>query len=108
MGISVTEIAATKIKEFIQQRGKGIGLRLGLNTSECSGMGYIIEFADEKNPRDYTFESHGVRLFIDPKSFFYLDGTSLDFIEEGDNAGFKFNNPNESASCECGDSFYVK
>lgn len=108
MAIKLTDIAVEKVEEFLKSRGKGIGLRLGLSTADCAGMAYILEFADEKKPGDYMFDQKGVKILVDPKSFFYLDGTVLDYIVDGENAGFKFNNPNEGTSCECGDSFFVE
>lgn len=107
MAITLTDAAIEKVKLFLESRGKGIGLRLGLNTAVCAGMAYILEFADERKPGDYLFDQKGVKILVDPKSFFYLDGTVLDYITDGENERFKFNNPNEGASCECGDSFYV-
>ena len=107
MAITLTETAARHVAANIAKRGKGIGLRLGVRTSGCSGLAYKLEFADEVKPEDVTFESHGVRVLIDPKSLAYLDGTELDFAREGLNEGFKFNNPNEKDRCGCGESFNV-
>ena len=107
MAITLTEAAAERVKAFLANRGKGVGLRLGVKTSGCSGMAYVIEFADEADPEDTVFEDKGVRVLIDPKSLIYLDGTELDFAKEGLNEGFKFNNPNVKDSCGCGESFTV-
>jgi len=107
MAVTLTEKAATHIKNFIAKRGKGVGLRLGVRTNGCSGMSYTLEFADELNDTDSQFESHGVKVLIDPKSLAYLDGTELDFAREGLNEGFKFNNPNVKNECGCGESFGV-
>ncbi len=107
MAISLTEAAADRVQKFIANRGKGVGLRLGVKTSGCSGMAYTLEFADEILPEDVTFASHGVTVLIDPKSLPYLDGTELDYTKEGLNEGFKFNNPNVKDSCGCGESFTV-
>ncbi len=107
MAISVTEAAADRIKKFMAQRGKGVGLRLGVKTTGCSGMAYVMEYADEINAEDTVFEAKGVKIIIDRKSAVYLDGTELDFAREGLNEGFQFNNPNEKDRCGCGESFTV-
>ena len=107
MAVQLTDRAAEHVKRYIAKRGKGVGLRLGVRTTGCSGLAYKIEFADEVKPEDSTFESNGVRVLIDPKSLAYLDGTELDFVREGLNEGFKFNNPNEKDRCGCGESFNV-
>ena len=107
MGVTITERAARHIAGFLQKRGKGVGLRLGVRTTGCSGMAYKIEYADALQPEDQTFESHGVKILIDPKSLAYIDGTELDFVREGLNEGFRFNNPNEKNRCGCGESFNV-
>ena len=104
MAVTLTEKAANHIKNFIAKRGKGVGLRLGVRTSGCSGMAYTLEFADEFNDTDSQFESFGVKVLVDPKSLVYLEGTELDFVREGLNEGFKFNNPNVKNSCGCGES----
>ena len=107
MAITLTETAARHVSDQIARRGKGIGLRLGVRTTGCSGLAYKLDFADEPDPADLAFESHGVKLFVDPESLRYIDGTELDFAREGLNEGFKFNNPNVSAECGCGESFTV-
>lgn len=107
MAVTLTESAATHVKNFIAKRGKGAGLRLGVRTSGCSGMAYKLEFADEANEDDLRFESYGVTVLVDPKSLVYLEGTELDFVREGLNEGFKFNNPNVKDACGCGESFNV-
>ncbi len=107
MSISLTESAAQRIQAFLASRGKGEGLRLGVRTSGCSGMAYILEFADIINEEDTVFEDKGVKVIVDGKSIVYLDGTELDFVKEGLNEGFKFNNPNVSSECGCGESFHV-
>jgi iron-sulfur cluster assembly protein len=104
MAVTLTEKAANHIKNFMAKRGKGVGLRLGVRTSGCSGMAYTLEFADELNDTDSQFESFGVKVLVDPKSLVYLDGTELDFVREGLNEGFKFNNPNVKNACGCGES----
>ena len=105
--ITLTETAAQHVRNFMAKRGKGVGLRVGVRTSGCSGMAYTLEFVDETLPEDITFESYGVTVLIDPKSLTFLDGTELDFAREGLNEGFKFNNPNVKNSCGCGESFNV-
>ncbi|WP_413110881.1 iron-sulfur cluster assembly protein IscA [Thaumasiovibrio sp. DFM-14] len=107
MAITVTEAAAQRVSQFLENRGKGIGLRLGVRTSGCSGMAYVLEFVDDLDEGDQVFEAHGVKVIIDAKSLVYLDGTELDFAKEGLNEGFKFNNPNVSSECGCGESFNV-
>lgn len=107
MAITLTEKAAARVKDFLAKRGKGVGLRLGVRTTGCSGLAYVLEFADEVKAEDREFESHGVRVFVDPKSLPYLDGTELDYAREGLNEGFKFNNPNVKDTCGCGESFNV-
>lgn len=107
MAVTLSERAAKHVAKYMTKRGKGIGLRLGVRTSGCSGMAYKLEFADAANPDDIEFESYGVRVLVDPKSLPYLDGTELDFAREGLNEGFKFNNPNVKDACGCGESFNV-
>ena len=107
MSITLTERAATHVSNFIAKRGKGVGLRLGVRTTGCSGLAYKLEYADALNPEDLTFDSHGVKVVVDPKSLPYIDGTELDFAREGLNEGFKFNNPNVKSECGCGESFNV-
>ena len=105
--ITLTERAAEHVSSFIAKRGKGVGLRLGVRTSGCSGMAYKLEFADAVEASDLQFESHGVRVVVDPKSLPYVDGTELDYTREGLNEGFKFRNPNVKDECGCGESFNV-
>jgi iron-sulfur cluster assembly protein len=107
MEIRLTEQAAAHVIKFLSKRGKGLGLRLGVRTTGCSGMAYKLEFVDQTHADDLQIESLGVKLFIDPKSAPYLEGLELDFAREGLNEGFKFNNPNEKARCGCGESFTV-
>lgn len=107
MAVTLTEQAAKHVANYISKRGKGIGLRLGVRTSGCSGMAYKLEFADETQEDDQIFECHGVKVLVDPKSLPYLDGTELDYAREGLNEGFKFNNPNIKDQCGCGESFKV-
>jgi iron-sulfur cluster assembly protein len=107
MAITLTERAAQQVQRHITKRGRGVGVRLGVKTTGCSGMAYKLEFVDEIAPEDQTFESHGVKVLIDPKSLPYVDGTELDFVRQGLNEGFQFNNPNEKDRCGCGESFRV-
>ena len=107
MAITMTEAAAQHIRRQLTQRGKGLGIRLGVRTSGCSGMAYVLEFVDDATEGDTSFDKDGVKIFVDPKSMVYLDGTELDFVKEGLNEGFQFNNPNVSNECGCGESFNV-
>lgn len=107
MGITITEAAARHVQNYLQNRGKGLGIRLAVRTSGCSGMAYEMEFVDELQDEDQVFEDHGVKVVIDPKSLVYLDGTEVDYAREGLNEGFKFNNPNAKSECGCGESFGV-
>lgn len=107
MAITMTPAAAERVKSFLDNRGKGVGLRLGVKTSGCSGMAYVLEFVDEVEEDDQIFELDGVNVIVDPKSMVYLDGTELDYGKEGLNEGFQFNNPNVKNSCGCGESFNV-
>jgi len=107
MAITLTESAAERVQKFLSNRGKGVGLRLGVKTTGCSGMAYVLEFVDAVEPEDQVFESHGVQVIVNPKSLVYLDGTELDYGKEGLNEGFKFNNPNVKDSCGCGESFNI-
>ena len=105
--ITVTENAASHIQNILAKRGKGEGIRIGVKTSGCSGMAYTLEFVDEIDSDDTVFEQSGVKIFIDPKSLVYLDGTQVDYTKEGLQEGFKFENPNVKESCGCGESFHV-
>jgi iron-sulfur cluster assembly protein len=107
MSITLTENAAKHVLNFIAKRGKGVALRLGVRTSGCSGMAYKLEFADEIGSDDLQFDSNGVKVLVDPKSLPYIDGMQLDYVREGLNEGFKFNNPNVKDTCGCGESFKV-
>lgn len=107
MAVTLTAKAADRVAKFLTQRGKGAGLRLGVRTSGCSGMAYVLEFVDAVQAEDLCFDSHGVTVIVDPKSLAFLDGTELDFVREGLNEGFKFNNPNVKNTCGCGESFNV-
>jgi iron-sulfur cluster assembly protein len=105
--ITMTENAARHVAGFLAKRGKGIGIRLGVKTSGCSGMAYKLEFADAAEAEDVVFETQGLKIVVDPRSLPYIDGTELDYTKEGLNEGFKFNNPNIKDQCGCGESFTV-
>ena len=107
MAITLTAAAADRVRSFMEKRGKGVGLRLGVKTTGCSGMAYVMEYADQVEDDDVVFEDQGVKVLINPKSLVYLDGTELDYAKEGLNEGFQFNNPNVKDSCGCGESFTV-
>ena len=107
MAITLSDSAADRVKTFLEKRGKGVGLRVGVRTTGCSGMAYVIEYADEIEDGDTVVEDKGVKVVINPRSLPYLEGTELDFAREGLNEGFRFNNPNEKDRCGCGESFNV-
>ncbi|MFT5653880.1 MAG: iron-sulfur cluster assembly protein, partial [Psychromonas sp.] len=107
LAITMTEPAAKHVAAFLSNRGKGIGLRLAVKTSGCSGMAYVLEFVDVLNDDDQVFIDKGVKVIVDKKSLLYIDGTELDFVKEGLNEGFEFNNPNIDGECGCGESFSV-
>jgi len=107
MAITLTETAASHVRRYLDNRGGGVGLRLGVRTTGCSGMAYVLEYADMVESDDAVFESHGVKVVVNPKSLFYLDGTELDFVRRGLNEGFEFRNPNVKDECGCGESFNV-
>ena len=105
--LAAAEAAARHVTRYIAKRGRGVGVRLGVKTTGCSGLAYRLEYADDIAPEDHVFEEHGVKVLVDPKSLPYLDGTELDFVREGLNEGFKFRNPREKDRCGCGESFRV-
>ena len=107
MSVTLTEAAAKHVQKYLARRGKGVGLRLGVKTSGCSGMAYKLEFADQVEPDDKVWESFGVKVLVDEKSLPYLDGTELDYTREDLQEGFKFHNPNEKSRCGCGESFQI-
>ena len=107
VGVTLSEAAAKHVKNFIAKRGRGIGLRIGVRTSGCSGMAYKLEFADALDADDLQFDSFGVTVLVDAKSLPYIEGMELDYTREGLNEGFKFNNPNVKNACGCGESFQV-
>ncbi|MBV1877195.1 MAG: iron-sulfur cluster assembly protein IscA [Pseudomonadales bacterium] len=107
MGISLTENAAKHINDYLDSRGKGVGIRLAVKTTGCSGLMYVIEPVDEALNEDLKYESRGVEIFVDPKSLIYIDGTEMDYLKKGLNEGFEFRNPNVQNECGCGESFTV-
>lgn len=107
MSISMTQVAADHVHSYLDNRGKGIGIRLAVKTTGCSGLMYVIEPVDDKQSEDIVFASKGVDVYVDPKSLIYVDGTKMDYIKKGLNEGFEFSNPNVQAECGCGESFTV-
>ena len=107
MSVTLTDAAARHVNRYMAKRGKGVGIRLGVKTTGCSGLAYKLEYADEIAEEDVIFEDNGVKVLVDPKSLAYIDGTELDFVREGLSEGFRFNNPNERDRCGCGESFRV-
>ncbi len=107
MAITLTEAAAEHVRSFLAKHGKSDGLRVGVKTTGCSGLMYVVDYADSVEPDDQVFETQGLKLVIDKKSLPYLDGTVLDYRRDGLNEGFVFNNPNVKSACGCGESFSV-
>jgi len=107
MSLTVTESAARQICKQLARRGSGVGLRLGVKKSGCSGFAYVIDYADAVLPEDAVFEQHGVKVVVSRDALPYLEGIEVDYQREGLNEAFRFNNPNVKASCGCGESFAV-
>jgi iron-sulfur cluster assembly protein len=105
MAVTLTESAANHVRKMMASRGKGLGLRLGVRKSGCSGLAYTLDFVDEDNGQDVRFESHGVTVFVDSQSLQHVDGIELDYTREGVNEAFRFKNPNVKEECGCGESF---
>ena len=105
--ISLTDLAARKIQQTLSRRGHGQGVRLGVKTTGCSGLAYVLEYVDVPLPEDQCFDCSGCKIFVDPKSSVYLQGMTVDYVRQGLNEGFQFNNPNERDRCGCGESFRV-
>ncbi len=105
MAVSITESAANHVSRQLADRGRGLGIRVGVTTTGCSGMAYVLEFADQVDDGDRVFEDRGVKIVVDPKSLLYIDGTEMDFVRQGINEGFEFRNPNVKGECGCGESF---
>jgi iron-sulfur cluster assembly protein len=107
MAISLTSSAADRVKSFLAARGHGVGLRLGVRKTGCSGFAYVVNYADAAKPDDVVFEDRGVKVFVDPSSLSLIDGTTVDFVKQGLNEAFRFRNPNIKGECGCGESFSV-
>ena len=107
MTVSLTESAADRVRSFLESRGRGVGLRLGVKKTGCSGFAYVVNYADEVGAADVVFEDRGVRVIVDAESLRYVDGTEIDFVRQGLNEAFKFRNPNVRGECGCGESFNV-
>lgn len=107
MAISLTESAADRVKSFLAARGTGVGLRLSVRKTGCSGFAYVVNYAESQQPGDTVFEDRGVRVFVDSASLDLLDGTTVDFVKQGLNEAFRFRNPNVKGECGCGESFSV-
>ena len=107
MSVTLTDAVARHVTRYMAKRGKGVGVRVGVRTTGCSGLAYKLEYTDDIAPEDVVFEDNGVKVLVDQKSMAYIDGTQLDFVREGLNEGFKFINPNERDRCGCGESFRV-
>ena len=107
MAISLTESAADRVRSFLASRGRGLGLRLGVRKTGCSGFAYVVNYADDSRPDDVVFEDQGVKVFVDRESLTLVNGTIVDFVKQGVNEAFKFSNPNIKGECGCGESFSV-
>jgi iron-sulfur cluster assembly protein len=107
MSISLTPAAADRVRNFLTRRGHGVGLRLGVKKTGCSGFAYIVNYADDVNAGDVVFEQQGVKVIVDKDSLSFIDGTEVDFVKQGLNEAFRFRNPNVKGECGCGESFTV-
>ena len=105
--ITLTDKAAQKIKKTLERRGHGVGIRIGVKTTGCSGLAYVLEYVDSPQPEDQCVDCTGCKLFVDPKSCAYVSGMTIDYVRQGLNEGFEFKNPNERDRCGCGESFRV-
>ena len=105
--ITLSQSAADKVNKQLERRGKGLGIRVGVRTTGCSGLAYTLEYVDSPSVDDMSFVSYGVHIFVDPKSLAYLNGVEVDWVRNGLNEGFEFSNPNERDRCGCGESFRV-
>jgi iron-sulfur cluster assembly protein len=105
--ITLTEQAAKRVQNYLTKRGKGVGIRLGVKTTGCSGLAYQLEYVDSAEETDLVFESNGANVYVDPKSFAYLNGLEINYVRQGLNEGFEFTNPNSKGECGCGESFRV-
>ncbi len=107
MAISLTPSAAERVRSYLEKRGSGVGLRLGVTQTGCSGYSYVINYAEEIDAADIVFEDQGVKVVVDPEALALIDGTEVDFVKNGLNEAFSFRNPNISGECGCGESFNV-
>ena len=107
MPITMTSAALQHVRKHLEHRASGVGIRLGIRTTGCSGLSYVLEFVDVMEESDQVFDFDEIKLVVDPKSLLYLDGTELDYVKEGLNEGFEFKNPNVKDECGCGESFHV-
>jgi len=107
MSISLTSAAADRVQSFLARRGHGLGLRLSIKKTGCSGFAYVVNYADEIGSEDVVFEERGVKVIVDRSSLDYIDGTEVDFVKQGLNEAFRFRNPNVKGECGCGESFSV-
>ena len=107
MSIKLTESAASRVQGYLERRGRGVGLRLGVKKTGCSGFAYVVDYADEVGDADVLFEDRAVTIVVDRDSLPFIDGTEIDFIKEGLNEAFRFRNPNVKGECGCGESFSI-
>jgi len=107
MSISLTTSAADRIRSFLHRRGQGLGLRLAVKKTGCSGFAYVVNYADDIHDDDVVFEDRGVKVIVDKQSLGFIDGTEVDFVKQGLNEAFRFRNPNVKGECGCGESFTV-
>lgn len=107
MGVTLTEVAARHVQDYLARRGQGIGIRLAVKTTGCSGLSYVFEPVDTADPDDLVFDTRGIKVYVDPKSLVYVDGTEMDYVKQGLNQGFECRNPNARSECGCGESFTV-
>ena len=107
MAISLTDSAAERVRGYLQARGEGVGLRLGITETGCSGYSYVVNYADEVSDSDVVFEDKGVKVVVDPEALQLIDGTEVDFVKNGLNEAFSFKNPNVTGECGCGESFNI-
>ena len=107
MAITLTESAATRVKDYLSRRGSGLGIRLGVKRTGCSGWAYVVDYADNVSGNEVVFEHQDVRVFVAPEHLELIDGTEVDFVKQGLNEAFRFRNPNVKGECGCGESFSV-
>lgn len=107
MAVSLTQPAADRVRTYLDARGKGVGLRVGVKKTGCSGYAYVVNYADDIADSDVVFEDYGVKVVVDKKCLELIDGTEVDFVKQGLNEAFRFRNPNVTGECGCGESFSV-